>query len=61
MLPVSIVRSVQPKILFETISEVKQAIANKVHENNWHYILLNNVDSFVVLILNVYVFSASKE
>jgi len=34
ILPVSIVRSVQPKLLFETISEVKQAIANKVHEKN---------------------------
>jgi len=34
MLPVSIVRSLQPKLLFATISEVKQAIANKVHETN---------------------------
>ncbi|XP_065908986.1 uncharacterized protein [Dysidea avara] len=32
MVPLSIVRSFQPKRLFETISEVKQAIANKLHE-----------------------------
>jgi len=31
MLLVSIVRSLQPKLLFKTISEVKQAIAKKVH------------------------------
>lgn len=34
MIPVSIIQSFQPKMFFERITELKQAIANKFHEKN---------------------------
>jgi len=34
MVPVSIIQSFQPKMAFENITELKQAIANKFHEKN---------------------------